>query len=249
MGKLIGVFNQKGGVGKSTILAHLALVLQTKYNYEQKNNFVGVYDSDNPQYSLSNLREEEKKILGLKESANNFYYSRQLGKVYDNIEPYKLHKGDIKELSQNFNVLRDTYDYTFVDAVGTVNTEGFDQTFLSNFDFIIIPINTNFEVLRSTQIFVKNIINPLYQSGNIGDYSIIFNDIHSRKENEFTRLKNGYKKNGYKVFDSLICSKEKYITPYIHSSNGSYSTLFPKYDKPLFQFVEEFLSKTNVEVL
>lgn len=51
---------QKGGVGKSTITILLASVLHYRLGYD-----VLVMDCDFPQYSLSNMRERDKKAIML----------------------------------------------------------------------------------------------------------------------------------------------------------------------------------------
>ena len=64
-GKIIGVLNSKGGVGKSTLALHIGMALYHNrvFNSENKNNKVVLLDTDTPQYSLSNLRKSELDFL------------------------------------------------------------------------------------------------------------------------------------------------------------------------------------------
>jgi len=245
MGKIIGIINPKGGVGKSAIAAHMALQMHTSYNHELNSKFVCVFDSDIPQFSVSNLRKEEQRVLKMKVNSGNTYYDSKFVNLYSQIKPFSIFEGSIKDAISKFDVLRKNFEFTFVDVVGSVNIEGYDQEFISNFDFIIIPMNKDFEVIRSTIAFVKNIIDPIYKAKGIGDYSILFNAMDKRQESTYTVLKEDLIEKGYKVFNSTITRKDKYVTPYLHESSGSYSTLYPKYDRDMYALIEEFNQKIN----
>ena len=247
MGKLIGVLNQKGGVGKSTITGHLAMSLYHSNNFEKDPLFVSIYDADMPQWSIINMREEEVRILQSLETDDNLFYTRKLEKLYnENFKPINIYKGDLTELSSKIPNLKKNFEYTFVDVVGTVNTEGYTAEFLESFDFIIIPTSSQFESLRSTMSFVENIVHPLSIKSKLR-YSILINDVPISQQESYLSLIDELRKNNYEIFSSVVNSLEKYVRLNLHykGKNGLQSTFFPTYDKQIDKLTEEFLNKIN----
>lgn len=242
MGKIIGVLNQKGGVGKSTLTAHLALTLHTKYNPEKNDRFVCVYDSDRPQYSVSSLRKEEQRILQGKKSQGNNYYDKKFMDVYSDLKPFPIYEASISEAVEKFDVLKKNFEYTFIDVVGTTNTEGYDQEFMANFDYVIVPMTIKFDVIRSTIDFVKNVIYPIHNSGQIDNYCIILNDVDKRQENKYITVQKDLREKGYQILESVMNSNEKYVNLYLHEGTGILSSLYPKYDRAIYQVVEEIFN-------
>ncbi len=153
---------KKEGLENQPFCAHLAMSLYHNNNFKKAPTFVSVFDTDYPQLSIYKWREWEWLKLKELNDEGNYFYENKLSKVYnDSFPPLNIYKGDIPELKLKINNLKEIFDYTFIDVVGTVNTEGYHVDFLKMFDIIIIPTSGNFESVRSTMEFVKNIIKPL----------------------------------------------------------------------------------------
>jgi len=246
MGKIIGILNQKGGVGKSTLLTHLAMVLYHNLNYKKNPNFVAIYDSDSPQYSIDSLRKEELNLVkGYLDDGNNFY-NKSLGDIYKApFEPIKIYKGNIQDVTEKIDILRSNFEYTLIDVVGTVNTEGYDQDFIKIFDYVIVPTSSEFDVVRSTISFVASIIAPLSKTTNM-KYGIAFNNVDTTESSIFNPIIDELKANGFNVLDNIITRRKKYVRLYVaEGSKGCMSTLYPKYEKPFIALMEEVLEKLN----
>ncbi len=115
---------------------------ETSTNSKKDNNFVSVYDSDVPQYTIFETRQEEIPLIEQIIDNGNTFYSNKLNTIYKNdFEPLKIYSGSIEEAKEKINVLRDNFEYSIVDVVGTVNTEGYDVEFIKSFDYILIPMS------------------------------------------------------------------------------------------------------------
>lgn len=245
MGKIIGILNQKGGVGKSVLATHLASALYHNLNFNKNPKFVALYDSDSPQYSILSTRIEESKIVeDLSEDGNN-YYNDKLKKIYsEKFPPIQIFSGNIKEVTEKQNTLRNNFEYSIIDVVGTVNTDGYDEDFINIFDYIIIPTNNDFDVIRSSVIFVNKIIAPLSKkSEGKMKYGIVFNNVDSADKNSYLSTIQELRKNGYVVLDTIINRKKKYARLYMGEINkGLLSTLFPTFERPIIDLMEEILN-------
>lgn len=242
MGKIIGVLNQKGGVGKSILVSHISMALYHYYNKEKNSNFVAVYDSDNPQYTLFNTREEEKAMLAALYENDNMFYENKLGSIYsENFEPMKIFFGSIKEAKEKIEVLRKNFEISFIDVVGTVNNEEYDDKFIKSFDFIIVPISNEFEVVRSTISFVTEIIAPIAHISPM-NYAMVLNNVDLRDKNDYIKIRENFKNKGYEFFNTIISKRKKYERLYLRDS-GLRSTLFPHIDREINQLVEEIIEK------
>lgn len=284
MGKIIGVLNQKGGVGKSILTTQLATSMHVFANKERVNDFVAIYDADYPQHTIKMYRNTENKILKQKIKENNLYYNNKYNSIYDeSFNHYPVYSGKlndiydnshfenylnlkdikpeefkldideyIKELKDNnilvrstFEKFRKTYGYTFIDTTGSVNVDGYDQLFLSNFDHIIIPTKISLNEFKSTMSFVKNIIHPLAKSGKI-KYHVMLNCIKAAKKDQAMDILNSLKENNIPVLDTIIYDRDKYINLYLQpGSSGTLSTYFPKADRNIIKLMDEVLNKIN----
>lgn len=245
MGKIIGILNQKGGVGKSVLAQHLANALYHNLNYDKNPKFVALYDSDSPQYSILSTRKEESQIVeALLEDGNNFYNDR-LKKIYtENFPPINIYSGNIKEVTEKQEVLRSNYEYSIIDVVGTVNTDGYDEDFINIFDYIIVPTNNDFDVIRSSISFIHSIIAPICKKSNGRmKYGIVFNNVDSVEEKSYTGIIEELRSSGFVVLDTIINRRKKYARLYMSegSSKGQLSTLFPTFERPIIDLMEEII--------
>lgn len=244
MGKVIGIINQKGGVGKSTLATHLAMTLYHNLNYNKESNFCCIYDADNPQYSIVSYRNEEHNLLKLANEQNTTHYTNKLNKIYtNNFTPITIYSGNITDVVEKIDLLRDNFEYSIVDVVGTVNTSGYDESFIKIFDYILIPMSNEFDVVRSTISFVSTIIAPIAATSNM-NYGIVLNNVDVRESATYLELKSALSQNGFNILDSIINDRKKYVRMYMRDgSKGNLSTLFSNFDLPFIKLAEEVKNK------
>ncbi|KIC61440.1 ParA family protein [Chryseobacterium taiwanense] len=146
----ISFSTQKGGVGKSTITTLLASMLHYRLGYN-----ILVIDCDFPQYSLSNMRERDKKTIMV-----NDYYKKVAMKQFQHLNkkayPIIRTKADTALESASDYLQQTTIvpDVIFFDLPGTANTKGVLST-LKAMDFIFAPLTADRLVVESTLGFTK----------------------------------------------------------------------------------------------
>lgn len=247
-GKVIGIINPKGGIGKSTLTLHIAMGLYhiRIFNPKKSNNRVVLLDTDTPQYSLVNLRKIENDSL-----KDSLYSStkKKCDSIYaDGFEPLSIKPKFISEIAESLELIKNEYDFTIVDVGAKLSDKDFNEDFLKYFDYILIPMNEDFEQQRITVEFVDKIIIP--SSKKLGfEYDVVLNNIHHTKETYIKNLKEILENNGVRFLNTLISKKDKYVSYKFEVPTGMYSSLVYTYDETIYELIEEITNKFNIEVL
>lgn len=155
--KIISVFSNKGGIGKTSLASNLALELSkiTKENVAlidmnfqmgDITTFLDLKPSFNISYMLENLEKINETFLlsTLERYKNNSLYvlaDPPYFKQADNIQP--------KQITKLFNILKDTFSYIVVDAEASF--DGKNIAALDNSDMILLVSVANLPALRNTQ--------------------------------------------------------------------------------------------------
>lgn len=247
-GKVIGILNPKGGIGKSTLALHIAMGLYhiRVFNPKKSNNRVVLLDTDTPQYSLNNLRKiesdslKDNSILAYKEKYDSIYT--------DGFEPLSINPKFISEIVESIELIKNKYDFTIVDVGAKLCDEDFNEDFSKCFDYILVPMNEDFEQQRSTIEFVEKIIIP--SSKKLGfEYDVVLNNIHHTKEKYSKDLKEILENNGIHFLNTLISKKDKYVSYKLDEPTGMYSSLIYTYDEPIYELIHEIINKFNVDII
>lgn len=241
---------QKGGVGKSTITILLAGVLHYRLGYN-----VLVMDCDFPQYSLSNMRERDKKAIMVNE-----YHKKAVMKQFQliNKKAYPIIRckaeNAIEESTRYIKQTTLVPDIIFYDLPGTANTKGVLTT-LKSMDFIFAPMTADRLVVESTLGFTK-----AFMALPSGEHDfpqqalwLFWNQIDGREK---TGLYEIYEKAiatlQMNIMDTRIMDSKRFRKESDHIGNSIFrSTLLPA-DNPLLKatrmnlFVEEFQRITNL---
>lgn len=155
--KIISVFSNKGGIGKTSLAANLALELSkiTKENVAlidmnfqmgDITTFLDLKPSFNISYMLENIEKINEMFLlsTLEKYKNSSLYilaDPPYFKQADNIQP--------KQISKLFNTLKETFSYIIVDAEASF--DGKNIAALDNSDIILLVTVANLPALRNTQ--------------------------------------------------------------------------------------------------
>lgn len=142
MAKVITVAQQKGGAGKTTVAAHLAVALA------QKGNRVAILDID-PQGSLGHWHEIREKRYG--EGYTGLTYSAMSG----------------WRVGSEVSRLRKSCDFIIIDSPPHIETEA--RTAIRSADFIIVPVQPSptdlwatkptLEIAKAERVPVKVLLN------------------------------------------------------------------------------------------
>lgn len=245
-GKVIGIINPKGGIGKSTLTLHIAMGLHhiRVFNPNKSNNRVVLLDTDTPQYSLVNLRKIESDSL---KNNSILAYKEKYDSIYtDGFEPLSINPKFTSEIVESLELIKNEYDFTIVDVGAKLCDKDFNEDFLKYFDFILIPMNEDFERQRITVEFVDKIIIP--SSKKLGfEYVVVLNNIHHTKETYIKNLKEILENNGVRFLNTLISKKDKYVSYKFEEPTGMYSSLIYTYDEPIYELIDEIINKFNVD--
>ncbi|WP_313002813.1 ParA family protein [Chryseobacterium gleum] len=240
---------QKGGVGKSTITTLMASVLHYRLGFN-----VLVIDCDFPQYSVSNMRERDKKTIMLNE-----YHKKAAMKQFHliNKKAYPIIRckaeNALKESSEYIHQTDAVPDIVLFDLPGTANTKGVLTT-LKDMDFIFAPLTADRLVVESTLGFTKAFLG-LPSSANHKEQSIwlFWNQTDGREK---TGLYEIYEKAisalRLNIMDTRIMDSKRFRKESDDTQNSIFrSTLLPA-ELPLLKatrmnlFIDEFLSITQL---
>lgn len=155
--KIISVFSNKGGIGKTSLASNLALelakitgeniaLIDLNFQMGDITTFLDLKPSFNISYMLENLDKiNETFLLSTLEryKKTNLYVLADppYFKQADNIQP--------KQISKLFNTLKDTFSYIIVDAEASF--DGKNIAALDNSDLILLVTVANLPALRNTQ--------------------------------------------------------------------------------------------------
>lgn len=155
--KIISVFSNKGGIGKTSLATNLALELSkiTKesvalidMNFQMGDitTFLDLKPSFNISYMLENIDKINETFLlsTLERYKNSSLYilaDPPYFKQADNIHP--------KQITKLFNTLKETFSYIIVDAEASF--DGKNIAALDNSDLILLVTVANIPALRNTQ--------------------------------------------------------------------------------------------------
>lgn len=155
--KIISVFSNKGGIGKTSLATNLALELAkvTKENIAlidlnfqtgDITTFLDLKPSFNISYMLENIDKINETFLL---STLERYKRTSLYVLAD--PPYFKQADDIKpaQITKLFNTLKDTFSYIIVDVEASF--EGKNIAALDNSDVILLVTVANLPALRNTQ--------------------------------------------------------------------------------------------------
>ena len=155
--KIISVFSNKGGIGKTSLATNLALELAkiTKENIAlidlnfqtgDITTFLDLKPSFNISYMLENIDKINETFLL---STLEQYKRTSLYVLAD--PPYFKQAEDIKpaQITKLFNTLKDTFSYIIVDAEASF--DGKNIAALDNSDVILLVTVANLPALRNTQ--------------------------------------------------------------------------------------------------
>ena len=206
----VAVSNQKGGVGKSTMLVTLASLL----SYSMDRN-IAIVDCDSTQRSLFNLRERDMEMV-----EKNKKYMVQLDEQrLRGRRIYPIRRARPEDARQIAGELAETgdYDIIFIDLPGTMDVSGFLQTIV-NVDYVLTPIAADNFVMDSSFSFASSVMKFTRERKDIPlkDVFLFWTKVRRRSNTEGL---NNYmalmKKQGLKVLDSTIpdlCRYEKELS-------------------------------------
>ncbi|MBR6301274.1 AAA family ATPase [bacterium] len=155
--KIISIFSNKGGMGKTSLASNLALelaniskekvaLIDMNFQMGDITTFLDLKPSFNISYMLENIDKINEIFLlsTLERYKNTNLYilaDPPYFKQADNIQP--------KQISKLFNILKDTFSYIIVDAESSF--DGKNIAALDQSDMIMLVTSANLPALRNTQ--------------------------------------------------------------------------------------------------
>ena len=155
--KIISVFSNKGGIGKTSLASNLAIeiskttkenvaLIDMNFQMGDITTFLDLKPSFNISYMLENLEKINETFLlsTLERYKNSSLYvlaDPPYFKQADNIQP--------KQITKLFNILKETFSYIIVDAEASF--DGKNIAALDNSDMILLVSVANLPALRNTQ--------------------------------------------------------------------------------------------------
>lgn len=228
---LIALSNQKGGVGKSTIVVTLASYL----HYTMGKN-VALIDCDGGQHSLNRLRDSEKQVL---EKVDD--YKIMMMEQWERIgrKAYPIVESNPRRAPRDIDALLASgagYDVILIDLPGSVSTEGVLSTIL-NVDYVLVPIVPDRFDMRSTLSFATAVMDLKEARKGIPLKEFIFfwNKVDRRVSREvFDAYNKVMEKLRLRVLDTVIPSLSRYTKEMSPTGKPFFrSTLLPPAGKML----------------
>lgn len=239
--KFISFFNQKGGVGKSTLE-----ILMASYCHNVLGLKIAILDADFPQLNIHKLREDEINLIKKNEAYQQAFAN--LGKAV-----FPIANSNPSEAVKQMDIFLDLeageepYDIIFVDLPGTINTPGVLQT-ISQLDHIFIPLIADQLVIKSSLEFGVLVNDNLIGKPNVNLKSLHFfwnNVVKSEKSNLYDMTNSVIQQADLKVLQTMIGQSVKFRKPEFRS------TIFPMQpnlirDTNMVLLIEEVLEKIGI---
>ncbi len=195
----VAVSNQKGGVGKSTMLVSLASLL----NYSMDKS-VAIVDCDSTQRSLSNLRDRDKEMVEKNKKFMVLLEEQRLKgrKIYPIMKAKPNNARQVAgELAASEN-----YDIIFIDLPGSMDVPGVLQT-IFNVDYVLTPIAADNFVMDSSFAFASSVMKFIKERNDIPLKEVFLFWTRVRRRSNTEVLDNYMdlmRKQGLTVLDSSI---------------------------------------------
>lgn len=247
--KIISVFSNKGGIGKTSLATNLALELSkiTKENIAlidlnfqmgDITTFLDLKPSFNISYMLENLDKinetfllstlERYKKTSLYVLADPPYF-----KQADNIQP--------RQITKLFNTLKETFSYIIVDAEASF--EGKNIAALDNSDLVLLVSVANLPALRNTQRCLELFEKLGYDKEKV---KIIINRYMENDEIKETDIEKVLSKKIYWKIPNNYFAIMTAINKGIPVSEINDSTNIARSYKDLAQYISDNLYKQNM---
>lgn len=206
----VAVSNQKGGVGKSTMLVTLASLL----NYSMDKS-VAIVDCDSTQRSLFNLRERDMEMVEKNKKYMVLLEEQRLRGC--RIYPIRQAKPENARQVAGELAAKADFDIVFIDLPGSMDISGVLQT-IFNVDYVLTPIAADNFVMDSSFSFASSVVRFLAEKKGIPLKDIYMFWTKVKRRSNVEVLKNYselMEKTGLKVLKSSIpelCRYEKELS-------------------------------------